>query len=119
MASHLRFDTTTGKVETKTKHGKHTEELLQLNEPETVQFRLGVITTVRLFTDAIKEMKADIAEIHDWYTAGKISSVQRDAELLTAQTQVDSLTRTLQAHNGELPLKPLRKLRVRAISTAP
>lgn len=39
MASHLRFDAVTGKIESRSTHGKHTEELLQLNDPTLVQYQ--------------------------------------------------------------------------------
>ena len=39
MADHLRFDPHTGKIEHKGPHGKHTVDLLQLNDAALVTFR--------------------------------------------------------------------------------
>lgn len=40
MADHLRFEAATGNIESRTPHGLHTIELLQLNERLTVEQRL-------------------------------------------------------------------------------
>lgn len=54
MAYHLRFNSTSGMVG-RTPEGKHTEELLQLNDTATVQYRLGTLRTVRMYSVEISD----------------------------------------------------------------
>ncbi|MDY0961776.1 hypothetical protein [Massilia sp. CFBP9026] len=108
MASHLRFDSSSGRIEPRSDHGKHTEELLQLNDPASVQYRLGTLTTVRLYNKEIEDQRKLLLAIEKLYKDGVLSLEERDLELTEVRAEIESLTRTLQSHTGELPLKPLR-----------
>lgn len=112
MAAHLRFDGKTGRVEPKTPHGMHTEELLQLNDDATVQYRLGTLTTVRLFSAEIEQLERQMKAIAGRLRDGKISQDRHDAELLSISQDIAALRRILHTHTGELPLSPLRKQRL-------
>ena len=108
MAAHLRFDAATGLVESRTTHGKHTVDLLQLNDPLTVQFRLGALTTVKLYGQEIDLQKKVINAIEKKYKAGEITLAERDLELAQANSYMVLLNSTVQAQTGELPLRPVR-----------
>ena len=119
MASHLRFDVSTGRVEHRSPHGKHTEELLQLNDPTLVQYRLGVLRTVRVLNKEIDEQRKILAAVEKLYKEGALSSSERDFEASELQNEIDILLNTLQSHTGELPLKALRQQKLGIKLTAP
>ena len=48
MTKHLRFDASTGRVQPHGLDGGHTEELLQLNDPASLDYRLNALRQVRL-----------------------------------------------------------------------
>lgn len=112
MAVHLRFDARTGKIEARTPHGKHTEELLQLNDDALVQYRLGTLTTVRLYTAEIQQLEHQLKAIAELLKTDTISQAQYDAEVQAVNKELTGLCHTLQAQTGELPLPPLRKIRL-------
>lgn len=112
MAAHLRFNAKTGEVEARTFYGKHTEELLQLNDDAVVQYRLGTLTTVRLLAAEIEQQELQLNEIAGQLKAGLISQAEYDAEEQAISQDLIGLRHTLRAHKGELPLTPLRKNRL-------
>jgi len=112
MAKHLRFNANTGRIEYRTLHGKHTEELLQLNDDAVVQYRLGTLKTVRLYTAEIQQLEYQLKAIVGLLKAGTISQAQCDAEVQAINQELACLRYTLQAQTGELPLPPLRKIRL-------
>jgi hypothetical protein len=119
MAAHLRFDASTGRVEFRSPHGKHTEELLQLNDPATVQYRLGALRTVRVFNKEIDEQTKLLAAVEKLHKEGKLSLSERDIEVNEIQNEIDLLVRTLQSHTGELPTKLPRQQKLGVKLTAP
>jgi hypothetical protein len=112
MASHLRFDAKTGKVVARTPYGEHTEELLQLNDDAVVQYRLGTLTTVRLFAAEIDQLERQLKVLAGQLQVGTISQTQYDDEEQYISQDLAVLCRTLIAHTGELPLPTLQKKRL-------
>lgn len=112
MAAHLRFNAKTGQVEARTPNGKHTEELLQLNDDAIVQYRLGTLKTVRLYTAEIQQLEYQLKTIAGLLKADTISQTQYDAEVQAINQELACLRYTLQTQTGELPLPPLRKIRL-------
>ncbi|MEC4749570.1 hypothetical protein [Methylomicrobium sp. Wu6] len=112
MAAHLRFNAKTGKVEARTPYGEHTEELLQLNDDARVQYRLGTLATVRVFTAEIEQQELLLKAVAGKLKAGLITQAEYDAEEQAISEDLACLRHTLQAHIGELPLPPLRKTRL-------
>ena len=112
MAANLRFDAKTGKVVARTPYGEHTEELLQLNDDAVVQYRLGTLTTVRLFVAEIDQQERLLKALAGQLRSGTISQTQYDAEEQNINQNLADLSHTLQAHTGELSLPPLRKKRL-------
>lgn len=104
MAEHLRFNSVNGIVETKTAYGVHTEYLLQLNDDASVQYRLGVLRTVKLYNAEIASLNVDIDEIKAWYKSGKIGVDEYNRELAGIENELKGLIYTLQSHTGQLPL---------------
>lgn len=112
MAAHLRFNSKTGKVEARTPYGKHTEELLQLNDDALVQYRLGTLTTVRLLTAEIEQQELQLKAVAKQLKANLITQAEYATEEQAINDDLTSLRYTLQAHKGEVPLSPLRKTRL-------
>lgn len=111
MLAHLRFNSKTGQVESKTPHGKHTEELLQLNDEATVQYRLSTLRIVRLSSSEIEELEQQIQQIDGLLRNGNISKNQYDTEVSDINQEIAALRFTIQAQTGELPLPPIQKQR--------
>ncbi|OAI23792.1 MULTISPECIES: hypothetical protein [Methylomonas] len=112
MAAHLRFDSKTGKVEARTPYGKHTEELLQLNDDALIQYRLGTLRTVRLLTAEIEQQELQLKAVAKQLKANLITQAEYAAEEQAIRDDLAFLHHTLQAHKGELPLPPIRKTRL-------
>ena len=119
MAAHIRFDGKTGRVETKTLHGKHMEELLQLNDDALVKYRLSTLRIVRSCSEDIDALEQQLKDIDGLLGNGKISQSQHDAEVLSINAELAEVRYTLQAQSGELPLPPLKKKRLGLALLAP
>lgn len=115
MASHLRFDKKTGRVEYRTENGKHTEELLQLNDNATVTYRLATLTMVELY---VKELGAQAVlkeQVLNKLQDGSINKDDYDQALLEIDETIGNLNHFVQAQTGELPLPPLKKQRLNVL----
>jgi len=112
MAKHLRFNANTGRVEYRTLHGKHTEELLQLNDDALVQYRLGTLRTVRVYNEEIQQQELLLKALAGRLRDGTLSQSQYDTEEQVINQELTDLRRILQAQTGELSLPPLRKTRL-------
>lgn len=111
MATHLRFDSKTGRIETRTPYGKHTEELLQLNDDATVKYRLNTLKIVQLCSAEIKNLEHQLEYLSRLLRDNKISQAQYNVEVQSIKLEQEELHGTMQAQTGELPLPPLRKQR--------
>lgn len=109
MAAHLRFNAKTGRIETRTPNGKHTEELLQLNDDALIKYRLSTLTTVRLYTAEIQQHELQLRELAVQFRTGTISQTEYDNEEQAINQALADLRHTLQAHTGQLPLRSLPK----------
>lgn len=112
MAKHLRFNANTGRVEYRTLHGKHTEELLQLNEDAVVQYRLSTVRIVRECNEDIQQLELQLKALVEQLRVGTLSLAQYDNEEQVINQELTDLRRILQAQTGELSLPPLRKTRL-------
>lgn len=112
MAAHLRFDKTTGRVETRTPDGIHTEELLQLNDEALVKYRQSTLSTVNLYLAEIKRLERQQKAIARKLRLGEISQQTHDAEVLAISQAIAGARDTVQMCTGERPLPPLRKQRL-------
>lgn len=112
MAAHLRFNSQTGKVDPRSLEGEYTEELLQLNDPAIVQFRLTALRTVQMFTVDVREQELHIKEVERLLQKGEMTQAQFDVEMLNMQHELDQLRIGMQSYSGELPIAPLAKQRL-------
>lgn len=111
MASHLRFNSTDGKVDPRTPEGKYTEELLQLNDVATVQYRLSTLRTVSMYLSAIDKHELQVKAVRRLFNEGKISQTEFDDEMASMGSELDDLRRTMQSYSGELPIPALQRQR--------
>jgi hypothetical protein len=112
MASHLRFDTKTGRVESRTFDGKHTQELLQLNDDTLVQYRLNTVKLVSRFTEEIHLQKSLLKALAIKLNIGEISQIQYDTEEHAIEQELTYLCAIVQAQTGDLPSPSLPKNRL-------
>ncbi len=112
MAAHLRFNGTTGLVESRTAEGEHTTELLQLNDAATVQWRVGTLRTVRMYATEIEEQGNLLKAAARLLREGKISQAQFADEEKAIHAELEELHRIMQSYTGDLPLPPLPKQRL-------
>ncbi|MGN6085410.1 hypothetical protein [Trinickia sp.] len=118
MAAHLWFDGDTGRMEPRTTNGRHTEELLQLNDDAVVQYRRSTLRLVRLCLSDIASIQMQRKEIGKKLRKGQLSQADYDAEhQALSQDEVDA-TCVLHELTGQLPLPPLSKPR-RATASHP
>jgi hypothetical protein len=119
MASHLRFDASSGRVEWRSPHGKHTEELLQLNDPLSIQYRLNTTIIVKALQKEIDEQKAEMVEVENLYKEGKITLVDYEAERKIIEHEILGFTKTMQSQTGDLPLPKIKGQKLGLNLTSP
>lgn len=111
MASHLRFDSKTGKVSARTFDGQHTIDLLQLNDEEVVSYRLSALQIVRLCQAEIDFLERQRKEVESSFHKSRISQSDYQVALDEIAEELDLARDTLAKQSGELALPPLRKRR--------
>lgn len=119
MAAHLRFNSKTGVVEPRSPDGQHTEELLQLNDDALIQYRLGTLRTVRMYSTEIEEHERQLLLLARLLREGRIAQDQFDDETLSIQHELEELRSTMKSYTGELALPPLHKQRLGISLLAP
>jgi hypothetical protein len=113
MAAHLKFNSTTGKVDTKSTHGKYTEELLQLNEPALVKFRLSALSMESMVRKEIASQSKELTSLADDLRLGIIDHAEYQRDFSKTSARIDSLNYSLQSINGELPLPLIKKIKAK------
>lgn len=112
MADHIRFNSTTGVFDFRSKHGEHTIELLQLNDQSLINWRKQTLfLTNKINSDIVVEKKF-IVELNDLLTKKKITQQQYDNELKRAEDNIEMLKNSVNSLTGQTPLPPLRKIRL-------
>ena len=111
MAVHLRFDSKTGRIESRTPYGKHTVDLLQLNDETLVKFRSTTLKTISFYHTEILQIEEQCNELTRLHRNGKLSVADYEAETLDAIEELNTLRRSLQTYSGQLEIPALRKKR--------
>ncbi len=109
MAAHLRLKASTFEYESKSPHGAHMIKLLQLNDPDVVEYRRRVVGTVELAGLRIAQLKAKLAEAKKKLRTGKISQAAFDVVALMVEEKTDVARRILQSHDATAPMRELPK----------
>ena len=109
MASHLRFDGKTGRVDWRTPYGQHTLELLQLNDEASVKYRLATLKTVSLYTQEIESQELARKNLETLLRKGLVTKTQYDQEVASITQEVKVLRSIMSTFTGQLTIPPLRK----------
>lgn len=112
MASHIRFDAKSGKMEGRSPHGQHTIDLLQLNDDLTVTYRRTTIKTIELLEREIAETTHQKKSFEKLFRASKISADDYEQILKEIGDELHILQEKLHMESGTLPLKSLDKKRL-------
>lgn len=112
MASHIRFDAKSGRMEGRSPHGEHTIDLLQLNDDETVTYRRVAVRTIEALDREISEITRQRKSIEKLFRASRISAADYELELKEIDNDLGVLQSALDMHSGTLPLKSPAKKRL-------
>ena len=112
MTQHLWFNSNNGKIETRTKEGEFTEELLQLNHAASVGYRIATLKTVSLYLLEIQKHESELKTINQMLHDRKISQDQFNTEMAAINKELDELRFILESYTGELPIPALQKKRL-------
>lgn len=85
------------------------EELLQLNDPASVEYRLGALTIIRVLESELRSQQELLRALEKKRASGQISQEDYAEAHDIAVQEIEGLRRTVQAQSGTLPLPPLRK----------
>ncbi|WP_130025025.1 hypothetical protein [Pandoraea sp. XY-2] len=110
MADHLRYDSTSGRISARTDYGQHTVNLLQLNDPNSVEYRLNVAFTVDILAKTIADIDVEIKEVGIDFDAQILSAADRSRILEDLDRKRRRAVSSLQAHTGTTPLPLQRKI---------
>ncbi|MCQ9378833.1 hypothetical protein [Methyloversatilis sp. XJ19-49] len=112
MAAHLRFNSKSGRIEARSIHGAHTEDLLQLNDEALVSYRLGALKIVDSLRRVMSEAESLMKKLEAKYRLGEITSKEIDEARDEHFEELNQLRTLLDAHEGSSPTKPIPKSRL-------
>lgn len=119
MAHHLRFVAATGVIDTKSKDGQHTEELLQLNAKDRVKYRLNALLTLKLCEDQLTVLDVQLDKLRKDFRSGAISEEVYDEAKAEIDGERIALSSLMHAVNGKEPLPPIRATKFNTNLTNP
>lgn len=105
MASHLRFDSATGRVSYRSEHGRFTEELLQLNDDTQVEYRKTTMRVLSMSDKRMKELAGDALDLNRLLREGSISQEVYDLERAAIDLEIDEVKKIIDSHSGQTALK--------------
>jgi HNH endonuclease len=107
MASHLRFNASTGSVEWRSIHGEWTVELLALNDEATVQARLHQLRTLKRIVQDRAELLAEAAALKRQLRDGVICQAQFDSRMNVVDNDLSDCKTDEETVTGDLVLPAL------------
>jgi len=109
MAAHLRLNSTTFEYESRTPNGAHMIRLLQLNEPDIVDYRRRVTETVAIANSRRIELNKKLAAAKKKFSQGLLSAADfAKVEGIVAKSLVTVLD-IIQSNEGTKAPRPLPK----------
>lgn len=112
MSQHLKFDAPTGTMITRTTFGKHTEELLQLNDKALIEYRKTTLHALKIASIALDSLNSQKNELSDFLSQGKISQPEFDREITDINVEYDMTDKLIKSLTGKTPLTPIKKVRL-------
>lgn len=111
MSQHLMFDSSTGKIATRSKFGEHTEELLQLNDPTQVKYRATIFNTLKLAAKELLSLQNQKNELDKFHQESKIKTAIYNDEIRNIEREINFIETFIQDNIGTTPLRRLRILK--------
>ncbi|MDD0986583.1 hypothetical protein [Pseudomonas shahriarae] len=111
MSQHLKFDSATGKMVTRSKFGEHTEELLQLNDPTQVKYRKTILHTLAIAEKELSSLKSQKNELYELHQKNKIKTPIYENEVREIDRSIELIETFIQDNTGTTPLLRLRILK--------
>lgn len=107
MSAHLRYDAKTGKVESKTRFGEFTKDLLQLNDEATVRYRVMATHIVADYEAKLAEFDKQLRELDSYLRSGKATQDEyREIRALLDEQRALAVV-VIDSHTGRQPLPNL------------
>ena len=103
MVSHLKLNPRTAVYEPRTADGRQMAKLLQLNEPEKVEFRKTTLTQVAALQVAHSQLGDDVKKVEQLFQEKKISKGDYEREILELQDQRVDLANAIERQTGTRP----------------
>lgn len=107
MASHLKFDSKSCQVLPDGLHGQFTEELLELNDADLVNYRKNTLITLGLLDGKIRSLKAEKLVLAKSHEAGKITAAELVALLADVDQELQDFEQAAAAQSGAAPVTPV------------
>jgi hypothetical protein len=111
MAAHLRFDAKSGQVTSRTEHGLHTWDLLQLNDKNLIEYRLNTLATLDALRASVVREQEMVEVLRKQLDDYAITKDVFDVEVDVIEGRITRFNAAIQSHNGEKPLPPLPRQR--------
>ncbi|GGD45593.1 hypothetical protein [Pseudoxanthomonas indica] len=112
MSEHLRFNSKNGMMHPHSEHGEHMEELLQLNDPDRVEFRRTLMSVVNRVQLDVLELNNQEAKLLKKFSNSQISKTDFDDALSEIVEDREHLRLFIARSVGTKPLPPLPKSRM-------
>lgn len=105
------FDSSTGKIATRSKFGEHTEELLQLNDPTQVKYRATIFNTLKVAAKELLSLQNQKIELDKLHQESKIKTAIYNDEIKNIEREINFIETFIQDNIGATPLRRLRVLK--------
>lgn len=98
MFQHLRYKQ--GEVEAKSDAGKFTLDLLDLNDPQEVEYRDNVINMIEVYEDRKQEFEKTVSELKRLRVQGEIPAAQADLDIAELESEIQKAENVLKQLTG-------------------
>jgi hypothetical protein len=108
MTDHVWFDSSTCEIISRSKHGKQTIDLLQLNCSELIAFRKQNLRLIEMTKKGLVELEQSANQLALKIKQGKITQNEFDAEYKEIKAEQSEYTEILENLTGTKKLNPIR-----------
>ncbi|WP_305805959.1 HNH endonuclease [Stenotrophomonas sp. YIM B06876] len=110
MASHMKFDASTGEVKAFTPHGVWTSKLLGLNDGEVPKYRRVTLATVRALNSQLVGLEIDLDRAKRAIDEGKLPATSETGDLIRElEQQIVNVREALLDYGVGVILPPVRE----------
>ena len=112
MAKHLRFVEKEGIVESKTVNGRWTEELLQLNDPQTIAYRKNAFLIIEMCRQRLRSLAEVERELVLRLKRHELRQDIFDGEMREINECIADTQKVYNATSGELLIPPISEVKM-------